>query len=97
MRTHFKSCAMFLALALSLTGCASSPSYKPPLREAELSGPVRRSDFSSADEALGLADSLKTAGAHDEALGVLASAYRRYPGNAAIASAYGRLALAFGE
>ncbi|MEJ2227069.1 MAG: tetratricopeptide repeat protein [Alphaproteobacteria bacterium] len=51
----------------------------------------------SPDEALRTAKMLSDAGAHDEALHVLASAHRRSPDNAAIMSAYGRLALLRGD
>jgi Flp pilus assembly protein TadD len=97
MRTNFKVCVAALAMSCTVAGCESGRSHKPPLQEAVPYGLTGRGAFSSADEALSLADSLKAAGAHDEALGVLASAYERYPGNSRIASAYGRLALAFGE
>jgi Flp pilus assembly protein TadD len=52
---------------------------------------------SSPKEALRTAEMLRDAGAYHEALQVLARARRRYPENAAIMSAYGRLALLGGD
>lgn len=52
---------------------------------------------SSPDEALRTAKTLRDSGAYHEALQVLARAHRRYPDNAAITSAYGRLALLGGD
>ena len=52
---------------------------------------------STPDEALRTAEMLSGSGAYHEALQVLARAHRRYPDNAAVTSAFGRLTLLGGD
>ena len=97
MWTYFWSCACLCALACLFSGCESGAArqgwYPPPRTGRMLQNP----EFASSDNALELASSLQAAGEAPQALAVLAEAYRRYPGNAEIASSYGRLALATGQ
>jgi Flp pilus assembly protein TadD len=58
---------------------------------------VPAADFSSPEEALKLAVSLREAGADGEAFSLLGRAHRRFPQSSAISSAYGRLALILGH
>jgi Flp pilus assembly protein TadD len=85
-----------MLVVISVTGCeAGNQDYA----DAPVSsvGSYNAVTASSPDEALRTAEMLRGSGAYHEALQVLARAHSRYPDNAAITSAYGRLALLGGN
>lgn len=82
---------------IAVAACSSQPSG----RGAEMGRGGQESAsgaaFTSPEEALKLAYSLRAAGSDDQALAVLASAHRDYPNHQALLSAYGRQALVAGD
>jgi Flp pilus assembly protein TadD len=87
------------ALAAFLSACESDASRSSSSSFSDPQNPrlSQNAEFSSPEEALKLSRSLRQAGADAGALVLLSRAHGRYPQNAAIASAYGRLALAMGR
>lgn len=88
--------ALLYLSAWLMTGCEGGAPKSSMRLDA---GPeiTEKPAFASPGEALQRAETLRLGGADAEALGVLAVAYRRYPRNAGVQSAYGRLALAMGH
>lgn len=94
---HFHGPHIFMLLATFtciLAACEKNTqsTLQPTAGEMAESG-----SFTTPDEALRMAEALKISGAYTDALNVMAVAYRRFPGNAAVVSAYGRLALINGQ
>lgn len=85
-----------LLTVVSAAACESNadrgPHYQSSVAEPRTTGALP-----SPEEALQSADMLRNSGAYAEALSILAEAYQRFPGNSAIISAYGRLALLGGD
>lgn len=96
MRTILRSLLLLCTAAGALTSCeghdATSPPRRPPPEAAAEDG-----KFDTPNAALRAAEALRAAGANAEAMAVAARAYRRFPHNPAVASAYGRLALINGN
>ena len=97
MRTLFRSCVVLALLSPWVGACAGGASNHAKPNNPTPSPFLDRAGFSSPEDSLALADSLNRAGAHPDALAILAAAHRRYPQNAPILSAYGRQALIMGE
>lgn len=96
MQLHVPHIFMLLAtITCVLAACeknTQSTTLSPAAGEMADTG-----SFISPDEALRMAEAFKTSGAYTDALNVIAVAYRRFPGNAAVVSEYGRLALINGQ
>lgn len=97
MRTRIQSCALLSIMAILLAACEGGASRNSSTSIPPKSQLVERTEFSSPDDAMKLADSLKYAGADADALSVLTAAYQRFPENVKLLSAYGRQALAMGQ
>lgn len=92
MRRRLLSIIVFYAIAVLLAACeARSPDASAPHNL------VQDAAFSSPNEALETAETLRLAGGGREALAALRAAHQRYPDNSAVTSAYGRQALLLGE
>lgn len=97
MRRGLRPCAAAWAVAALVAACQDGGSRSAQSFDADSGSLVPASDFSSPEEALELAVSLREAGADGEAFSLLGRAHRRYPQSGAITSAYGRLALVMGQ
>ena len=97
MRPIFRSCVVLALLSPLVGACAGGASKHATPNNPTPSPFLDGAGFSSPEDSLALADSLSRAGAHPDALAILAAAHRRYPQNAPILSAYGRQALIMGE
>ncbi len=67
MRTYFQSCACLCALACLAAGCESGASRQRPLPEPQSGQFLAGTGFSSAEDALKLANSFRSAGAASQA------------------------------
>lgn len=97
MRTLFRSCVVLALLSPLVGACAGGASKQAAPHHPTSGAFLDSAGFSSPEDSLALADSLNRAGAHADALAILAAAHRRYPQNAPILSAYGRQALIMGN
>ena len=97
MRRGLRPCAAAWAVAALVAACQDGGSRRAQSFYADRGSLVPASDFSSPEEALKLAVSLREAGADGEAFSLLGQAHRRYPQSGVITSAYGRLALVMGQ
>jgi Flp pilus assembly protein TadD len=97
MRRALRPCAAAWAVAALVAACQDGGSRPAQSFDAGRGSLVPAADFSSPEEALKLAVSLRDAGADGEAFSLLGRAHRRYPQSGAITSAYGRLALIMGQ
>jgi Flp pilus assembly protein TadD len=87
---------IILLTALTTAGCETGSRNHADVPVSSVGSYDAATTF-TPDEALRTAETLRDSGAYREALQVLARAHRRYPDNAAIMSAYGRLALLGGD
>lgn len=95
-RTNSTVIAALIALVCTLGGCGSG-SRQADTERLPAEGSRDGATFTSSSEALRMAEALHASGAVTEALAVIAAAYRRFPGEAAVISAYGRLAAINGQ
>jgi Flp pilus assembly protein TadD len=88
--------AASLSLLCALSGCGGSlhQADSAPGLPDNAHGDAR---FTSAPEAVHMASALHASGADAEALAVIAAAYRRFPNDATVISAYGRFAAINGQ
>jgi Flp pilus assembly protein TadD len=96
MRTIIRSLLLLIIAAGTAASCDTGddvdPAYEPPEAAAENTG-----EYDTPAAALRAADALRASGANAAAMAVAAGAYRRFPYNPAVTSAYGRLALINGN
>ncbi len=96
MRTIIRSLLLLCTAAGAMASCdgsdTASQSYRPPPETT-----AENAVHETPDAALRAAEALRAAGANAAAMAVAAGAYRRFPHNPAVASAYGRLALINGD
>src|SRR5262245_33560572 len=97
MRMRFRARMALFALAVCLSACEGDASRSSSLSRPDTSPLSQNTEFSSPEDAVRLADSLRQSGNDADAMALLARAWRRYPKHPAIASAYGRAALILGQ
>jgi Flp pilus assembly protein TadD len=86
-----------LSTVLALAACSHEPPDSRIARAATASNPQPGGRTMSAAAMLGRAEELRGKGEPAAALSLLIDAHRRFPNDAAITSAYGRLALQLGH
>lgn len=86
---------LLLLCAAAAAACDSDRSSSQTYQSA--AGASENTEYDSPAGALKAADALRAAGANAEAMSVAAGAYRRFPYDPAVVSAYGRLALINGN
>lgn len=96
MHTIIISLLLLSAAAGALASCEDGDAASPP-RQRPAEAAAEDGKYDTAEAALRAAEALRAAGANAEAMAVAGRAYRRFPDNPAVASAYGRLALINGD
>ncbi len=94
--SHAKRLTLLAALVTALAACSFDNTISD-LARSETNGLEKSDQRESAASLLARAQALRARGSPIEALAALADAHRRFPSNAAVTSAYGRMALLLGH
>jgi Flp pilus assembly protein TadD len=96
LRSNSTTLTASIVILCALSGCGGAP-YQPDIASPQPDNTRNNMNFASAAEAVRMASIMQASGTDAEALAMLAAAYRRFPNDAALISAYGRLAVLNGQ